>query len=237
MGKKMKKILVTGGLFGLFLATQLVAGETVTSLTAPSTAAHPAGSCAEGDRPFTIGQPRLQQVELQLAYVGDFKSNLSFLHVTVLSGRCAAFVTASKMGLLGLSNGDAYQIRPDATVVPWNPAFPLFERPKLDHSEIPRFRFATFVHAEKIASRQTQAGLTKRYIGLWKEKAGWLVAEFTVPAGEGKAGDARPLLRSRLPLRSVSFFPAIDTPSGSLFLVQEGKARSVRLIRLDWEHG
>lgn len=191
--------------------------------------------CTAGPEALSAKSTSMSEVDPTLSYLGNFKQDLFETNVTTLSGRCTPFVQAAKMGLIGFSNGDVYQIKPDG-IVPWQPLGPLFERPKLNESQIPSFPNAQFLQAVDIGYVGTKMGLAKRYVGLWKQAGNWLIADFKVLEG-GSIIQVQPLMRSSLPLRSVSFFPAPDAPAGSLFLVQEEPSGNVRLIRLGWRHG
>ena len=191
--------------------------------------------CTAGPEALSARSASVSQVEPALSYLGNFKQDLYNVNVTILSGSCTPLVQAVVLDKIGFSNGNVYQIKPEG-IVPWQPLGPLFERPKLNESQIPNFPNAQFLQAVDIGYLGTKMGLAKRYVGLWKQAGNWLIADFKVLEG-GRIMNVQPLLRSRLPLRSVSFFPAPDAPAGSLFLVQEEPSGNVRLIRLGWRHG
>ena len=224
----------------LFVAGQsacLAASQPPVTVTTMTTTAEAASKldCAAGSEALSARSASMNQVEPTLSYLGKLKQNLSRVNVTILSGRCTPLVQAALLDKIGFSNGNVYQIEPEG-IVPWQSLMPVFEQPKLDESAIPEFPNAQFVQADDVGWHRTETGLAKRYVGLWRQAGSWLVADFKVLEG-GKTIDVQPLLSSSLPLRSVSFFPAPDTPSGSLWLVQEEPSGNVRLIRLGWRHG
>ncbi len=155
--------------------------------------------------------------------------------VTALTGVCARSVKASIMGHILSDDGAVYAIK-GRTLVPVTDRGGLFKRPSVATAELPLVQNARFVNLASVGYHRTAGGLAKRYVGLWEGGGNWLITDFSVPDGGGKSIRTRTLLSSSLPLRSVAYFPAPDTPSGSLFLVQEASPSEIRLIRLEWDH-
>ena len=83
--------------------------------------------------------------------------------------------------------------------------------------------------------RRDGARLLADYVGLWQDPHGWLVASFFKAEGED-ASDPRIVLQSKDPLLGLSYFPAPDTPSGRLVVIQQLSEDKVRLIGVDWSH-
>lgn len=206
--------------------------ESAISTTADAASASSV-NCAAGQGALSTVQTPAQAVEPTLTYLQDFEQDVYGLQLGrafTLSGKCAPLVEAALMvnNIIGLSNGDVYQITTSG-IAPWPLAYSrMFQRADLSQSEIPDIPNAQFVHAVRVERGE-------RYVGLWKQKGDGLIVDFTVPAGSGQAADIRPLLRSSLPLRSVSYFPAPDTRSGGLYLVQETPS-GVRVIAFNWWH-
>ncbi|MGH8076118.1 MAG: hypothetical protein ACREPE_02170 [Lysobacter sp.] len=91
----------------------------------------------------------------------------------------------------------------------------------------------TFVMAARVNSfGPTSAG--GNFVGLWRDDVGVRLYAFTRD-NAGAFSDPKLVLSSTLPLRSVSYFPAPDSPSGRLGLVQEA-GDEIRLLSLDWYH-
>lgn len=205
---------------------------------APLSASGPAGAvdCTEAATPF-VGQPMApQEIEAALIRAEDVTAEeLSTTFVTTYSGPCAPLIAESNLGQIRLSNGAVYVFR-DGSFVPKDGPLTLFEPSSLGAGQIPEFGDARFIHSEEFEVRRIGGGLERRYVGVWQDGASWIVAEFKVSIG-GEVSEPRPLLRSSLPLRSVSFFPSPDTNSGSLYLVREATENEVRVARLSWWHG
>lgn len=70
-------------------------------------------------------------------------------------------------------------------------------------------------------------------VGVWQAGETWLVAAF-IRQPQGFSVPVK-LLRSRRPIRSVSYFPSPDTNTGRLGLVAE-TGRGIALASLDWDH-
>lgn len=101
------------------------------------------------------------------------------------------------------------------------------------HPELPGhvFVMATLVQ------RQFDPGgkpVADHYAGIWRKGEASVVASFSRPI-DGAFTTPRPILASAAPLRSISYFPSPDTPSGNLGLIQEGD-RKIHLIAVRWSH-
>lgn len=91
-----------------------------------------------------------------------------------------------------------------------------------------------FVRASVVDRRRTAAGLETDYVGLWRGRTNSVVAIFT-RRDDGVTSVPRPLLKAQ-GLLSATYFPAPDTASGDVGLVQSRKDGSVRVLRLRWSH-
>lgn len=97
---------------------------------------------------------------------------------------------------------------------------------------LPRFR-----GTKPLSSVRVNAGkVGGDFVGLWQVGGKWLVQSFSMLADESFTAP-RPVLTSSLPLRSVRYFPAPDTPSGRLEVLQEQPNGSVRSLAFSWLHG
>jgi hypothetical protein len=177
-----------------------------------------------------LGLKSLQPIGLGLA-----KGRLDNPTVIVLTGERASLVQDSGVGIVSLSNGEYFVITP--CVRPYaNEGREPFRKVKLESAQLPELPNAEFLQADRVESVRTVTGLSTRYIGLWKQGGGSLIAEFIVPSDGARPEEAIPLMKSDLPIRSIDFFPSPDTPSGSVTLVQEA-GRVVRVVKFDWWHG
>lgn len=100
-------------------------------------------------------------------------------------------------------------------------------------SVVPIVAGAAFVDAALFEQRNSPVGRKERYLGVWHQGGGALIATFEVV--EGRASKPMPVLRSRVPVRGIGFFPSPDTPSGGIGLVQD-TSPTVRLVTLEWNH-
>ncbi|SFG37585.1 hypothetical protein SAMN05518801_12055 [Novosphingobium sp. CF614] len=91
-----------------------------------------------------------------------------------------------------------------------------------------------FVMAYRVGYRRIDGQLITNYVGLWRTSSESQVRYFSTKSGGGFT-TPRPLLTSSVPLRSVTYFPAPDTPSGTIKLVQAGSG-TTRVIVLRWSH-
>lgn len=159
--------------------------------------------------------------------------------LTTFAGKCAPLLKAAVFGALRLSNGAIYRHENDR-IVPWpsdeDPSI-LFDDRGLTASEIPAIPDAEFIDAAYIESGRGDNGVTKHYVGVWKRPTDWLLAEFIIPPDKSQTTSVRPLLTSRYPLKSVSFFPSPDTNSGGLDMVQDAPSGPPRVIAFRWWHG
>jgi hypothetical protein len=155
--------------------------------------------------------------------------------VIVLTGERASLVRDSGLGIVRLSNGDYFVIAPCVRAYA-NEGREPFRKAELDRSQLPDLPNAEFLQADSVESVRTEAGLSTRYIGLWKQGRGALIAEFIVSSDGARAMQAIPLMKSDLPIRSIDFFPSPDTPSGSVTLVQEA-GQATRVVKFNWWHG
>jgi hypothetical protein len=156
--------------------------------------------------------------------------------LTAFSGRCAPLLEAAVFNAIRLSNGAIYQ-RDGEHVTVWASANTPFQKPDIRASDLPRIANAEFLNAAYIQARRSKAGLTRHYVGVWKRPSDWLLAEFIIPANQDADATVRPLLTSKYPLRSVSFFPSLDTSSGGLTIVQAPPFGTPRIIGFNWWHG
>lgn len=73
------------------------------------------------------------------------------------------------------------------------------------------------------------------FVGVWQIGDEWLVAAF-VQRADRSFTTPSPILRSKLRVRSVQYFPSPDTPSGVLYVLQEQPDTRTRVLTLSWFH-
>jgi hypothetical protein len=150
----------------------------------------------------------------------------------LLKGRCIASVTGYSMAgvylgdlMISLVSGPTAVPLPGPARKAVSPYHPYLES-KNPH---PQWSAGTFVMAAHVGGRAGAEGTY--YVGLWRGQGRYTVAGFW--SREGGFSVPRKLLDSTLPLRSVAYFPAPDSNSGSLFLVQD-MGGVLRLSRYFW---
>lgn len=241
----MRKVIVKrrSNVLGIFLCILAITGCRAGALHQASIGANeapaPEVSCVAGPGALSTAAVPMSQVEPSLTYLQNFQPETYALdrpRATKFLGPCGSSVTAMILDKVGLSDGNVYQIT-SSGLEPWPVAYSqMFDHTTLNTSDIPDIPDAQFVHAVPIEPPSARTGVGTRYLGLWKQNSGGLVVDFTLTAGGGKHVKVRPLLRSDLPLRSISYFPSPDTRSGGLYLVQEATPGEVRAISFSWWH-
>lgn len=154
------------------------------------------------------------------------------------TGACARHVRAKSLDIIGLENGSVYQLTKDG-LANWPRTYAeMFSQVDVERQRRPEIPGATFVHAVPVNPLGTPIDreVRTRMLGLWRQGTGSLIVDFVLPASGRKADKVRPLLRSNLPVRSISYFPSPDTASGSVSLVQEVTPERVRVLTLEWWH-
>lgn len=152
-----------------------------------------------------------------------------------IEGACAASVNSFAAGMAALHTGEAFAIDENHAIIPRGPASAFLVPAEVADHVVPKLANAKFIAAARVASRRNQGALRSDYIGLWQGKKTWIVAAFS-EQDDGSDGPAKILLTSREPLRGVTYFPAPDTQSGRIGLVQQANAGTVRLMGYDWYH-
>jgi hypothetical protein len=151
-----------------------------------------------------------------------------------LKGPCATSVAGSVMSAGALETGEGFDILPSGRLQRRDAAASLVA-PAALQSPPPRLGGAKFIMASRVDSLRVDGKLTTDYVGLWRDKNEWIVASFS-QRENANLGSARPILRSRLPLRAVNYFPALDSRSGQLSVTQEVDSQTLRILAFDWRH-
>jgi hypothetical protein len=160
---------------------------------------------------------------------------LSLVAVRRAEGSCTDALGAFVMGNLYLQGGTAlareapdrpFTVREGASIAQYHAS-------RNDpHPEVPG---AEFVMGFRAGYRREGDVLTTNWLGLWRGPKGDFVQAYK-QAKPGEFKLMRKLLTSSSRLRSVTYFPAPDTPSGRIGLVQDHNGGEVRLISIDWSH-
>lgn len=189
---------------------------------------------AERARGLTLVETRHSLGDLSITIATDQEKRFLPARVTLLEGPCADGVLAFRMSQFVFQDGAFYTAGLDGRLVHatdtaglrhyWSGLF------FTDHPQISQARFSM---ADNVgfSSKPDDAPLLR--VGVWQAGETWLVAAF-IRQQQGYSAPVE-LLRSRQPVRSVSYFPSPDTNTGRLGLVVDtGKA--IALVSLDWDH-
>jgi hypothetical protein len=222
----------------LVATTALLAAGACTAFAAevpPASAKGPSCATLEGRALAlrqTQAQPDLARGTLQFA-PGIAPNMIRYVHTDILSGTCAGAVQAFRMGNVFLSDGQAVAVQSTGEFTP-RAGVTLREGAITAKQPHPRAA-GTFVMGFRVNAGRRDGSVGGDFVGLWREKDRSVVRAFSILPG-GRPGAPVTILTSTLPLRSVTYFPAPDSQSGRLGLVQEAPSGEVRLIGLDWSH-
>lgn len=154
--------------------------------------------------------------------------------VTLLEGPCADGVQAFRMSQFVFTDGVFYTAGLDGRLVHATDTAGLtayWEGQRFtDHPQINQARFIMAANVD-FSSKLDDAPLLR--VGVWQTGETWLVAAF-IRQQQGYSVPVE-LLRSRQPIRSVSYFPSPDTNTGRLGLVVDS-GKTIALVSLDWDH-
>lgn len=227
----MPKLMSTAALAGA-VALGLVAGPVRAQAPAAAT---PSGCTAQADRAAGLKfVPARQSLsDLQITIAAPQRDDLTLADITLLKGPCASAVYGFRMAQVIFEDGavftaqsnDRFTHAQQATAPTAFGGNAAPGHPVIDH--------AMFIMASNVEVSGTENDKRALDVGLWKTGDDYLVAAY-VRQGDG-FGEPVELLRSKAPLRSVTYFPSPDSSSGKLGLLEKTGDR-VALISLSWNH-
>ncbi|UUL82575.1 hypothetical protein [Sphingomonas qomolangmaensis] len=150
-----------------------------------------------------------------------------------VTGPCAAILQSFKGGTYNLDNGtklnreyggDSATLSASGFPVP----IPLPETavPEAD---------GDFLMADKMGTIKVGDRLVDTYVGVWKLPATTLVRAFQTEEDRA-VGRPQTIFASRQPIRSITYFPSPDSPSGTLNVVMDAGKGAARAIEMGWQH-
>jgi hypothetical protein len=150
---------------------------------------------------------------------------------------CAALVQASLGGQVRLSDGRVFERAEGRPYTLRTNGAGVFGDDPYDR-RTPAVRLRPEVGgAGPIASvRVNSASAGGDFVGLWRVGQRWQVMSFSQRADRSFTVP-RSLLTSSLPIRSLLYFPAPDTPTGRLELIQDQPNGEPRGLAFHWSHG
>jgi hypothetical protein len=149
----------------------------------------------------------------------------------VVAGPCAALISGLELNAFALETGEVFSIEDGARLRQRSDIS--FPSDVVDPSAA-ALHPGEFLGAARV--NPSRDGETSGdFVGLWHDGGVWVVASFSWK-DRGPIGAVKPLMRSKLPLRGLNYFPAPDTPGGTITFVQTVGERTVALVGFDWQH-
>lgn len=183
---------------------------------------------------LTLVETGLSLKDLSITIAPDQETRFLPARVALLEGPCADGVQAFRMSQFVFQDGAFYTAGIDGRLVHATDTAGLtayWEGQRFtDHPQINQARFSMAANVG-FSSKLDDAPLLR--VGVWQAGDTWLVAAF-IRQQQGYSVPVE-LLRSRQPIRSVSYFPSPDTNTGRLGLVVDG-GKTIALVSLDWNH-
>jgi len=106
-----------------------------------------------------------------------------------------------------------------------------FDRRTSSEKQMPLLRGSRLLFSVRVDFREGGGD----FVGVWRVGKKWLVRSFT-QREDRSFTKPRPVLTSRLPVRSLTYLASPDTPSGRLEIVQQQRDGRARSIVFDWWH-
>lgn len=210
----------------IFLTSSFASAET------PATrSATPCTEASDRAKGLKLQPGQKSWADLSITIAENQRSNLSVRTLELLEGPCAQHVHAFMMSQIAFDDGAVFSAKLDRDFVYLPNRNGLSSAwagpPRPAHPEIDK---STFVMATKVDGAFSKRSLN---VGVWQTDDGYLVAAFIHE--EGVFSELVELMRSKYPIRSVSFFPSPDSNSGTLGVTGE-IGGNVALINMDWNH-
>ena len=189
---------------------------------------------AERASGLKLVETRQSLQDLSITLATNQQKKFLTARVTLLEGPCANEVQAFSMSQFVFADGAFYTAGLDGRLVHATDTAGLtayWEGQRFtDHPQINQARFIMAANVD-FSSKLDDAPLIR--VGVWQTGETWLVAVF-IRQQQGYSVPVE-LLRSRQPIRSVSYFPSPDTNTGRLGLVVDS-GKTIALVSLDWDH-
>jgi len=162
---------------------------------------------------------------------------LSLATIEQLDGSCATLTRRSTGGFLQLADGRVFgpSAKPGEHIFQEAPgpfAADAYDRRTSAEKRLPLHRGSRLLLSVRVNSHPAGGD----FVGVWRVGKKWLIRSFTQREDRSFA-KLRPVLSSRLPVRSITYFSSPDTPSGRLEMVQEQRDGRARSLAFHWSHG
>lgn len=169
--------------------------------------------------------------DLTIVIAPDQEANIRPSTIALLEGPCAQDLQAFRMSQIAFRDGAIFQALSSDRFI-YVPDMQSLKNARGNRlfSGHPDIAQAQFIASDTVDGGYGKPSLD---IGVWKTADGYLVAAF-LQEGSGYAAPI-PVLRTKEPIASVTYFPAPDSNSGRLALVQH-TASGVVMVSLDWNH-
>jgi hypothetical protein len=203
-------------------------------ISAQTTVSASAINCKEvSDRAVALRYKNTQisLSDFSILLAADQKNTLSLRNIKLLEGACAEHAYAFRMPNLEFNDGAVFSLKSNGEFA-YSPKLKGLTNfwggpPSPTHPEIKR---AQFIMSSKVDGAFDKRSLD---IGLWKMGNDFVIAAFV--RQEDEFSEPVELIRSRHPIRSVTFFPSPDSNTGTLGMIGESES-GIALISVDWNH-
>ena len=175
-----------------------------------------------------------------LPWSGD---QLEVKSARVVSGECLASVQSFSASAIRLEGNLMVQVGDTGevsvmTAAPRLPALPSL-KPKQGHGDaddqdLTDPTLGEYLTAARIEAVHSATGITQYFLSVWKLKGGAVIAVMARQP-DGVISTPIKLLRSQLPVRSVTYQPAPDASGGTIGITQEADGE-LHLIEVRWTH-
>lgn len=228
---------MAGRLFdkGVLLHLVGLAGLVSGAACAVAATAPVALTCGEGTlRWRVVAEEADARSTLRVAELGG--DSLKLGSVRRFEPPCAGQIENSIMGLVKLQDGRVFQRSSSETqnyvlVTDRKPFEDSYDNRSKAERAAPELDGKPLLSSDRVNATSTGGD----YVGVWEISGKWVVQTFSW-FRSGSFTTPRPILTSTLPIRSVSYFPDIDTPSGQLEIVQELRDGRTRALAFNWSH-
>jgi hypothetical protein len=218
----------------LSLLTLQATSAACTSLAQPERSSESVCSASQAARSLRLVQLSAGDLKNQISWAaGKDVGTVEVTEGALITGECADAVEHFHVRNLYLTTGGVLEVTPlGLEVTDRGPSIASKTlpaggpRPKGGGDLVMAYRFDT---------TSSPGGPFAAYIGVWRTRSGSAIRLFTEQPGGGFT-QPRTVLEGRFEARSVTYFPAVDTPSGRLDIVYRIEPQQTGIITFRWSH-
>jgi hypothetical protein len=164
--------------------------------------------------------------------------SLSLIDAYSVAGPCIDLAQVYGVGTIMFATGASVTIYPNIKLSDGKNGEAHFAKYKAikESDPHPNMENMYFVMATNVMQNYNETGqlVAGQYAGIWQKDGRAVVASFSRYT-DGNFTKPKIIFNSVKSLRSISYFPGLDAPTGSLGLIQDDGKR-INLIRLRWVH-